>query len=68
MVNRPHPTLAETKYHSGNRGWAATELAESPTFYSKFPSIHQRITYRKGGGHVDGKFTNRWSDERLEEG
>jgi hypothetical protein len=53
LLNRNNPTLAETRNHSGN-GWAASYLDESPTFYSKFPRSHQRIAYRKGGGHVEG--------------
>jgi hypothetical protein len=45
--------------HSRNRGWAANFLAESPMFLPQYPSFHQRIAHRKGGGHVDGKFTSR---------
>jgi hypothetical protein len=45
--------------HSRNRGWAANFLAESPMFLLQYPSFHQRIANRKGGGQVDGKFTSR---------
>jgi hypothetical protein len=54
--------------HSMNRGWAANFLAESPMFLLQYPSFHQRIANRKGGGHVDGKFTSRWSDGRMKGG
>jgi hypothetical protein len=43
-------------------------LAESPMFLLQYPSFHQRIANRKGGGHVGGKFTSRWSDGRMKGG
>jgi hypothetical protein len=54
-----HQNLVELRnlVSARKRGWAI-ELAESLTFYSKFPSIHQRIAYRLRRGHVDGKFTS----------